>query len=107
MKRKNTTNTVKPVVTGEQVFHPSNLKDNDSKNHFLKSSIPNPTMTEQFAVPPPHIWRNIEKILDEQDQAKAANVAVGYAPAKPAKKQGLFITTFGLSVVLCLFFYFS
>lgn len=27
-------------------------------------------MTRQLTIPPPHVWDRIEKILDEQDQAR-------------------------------------
>ena len=64
-------------------------------------------MTRQLTVPPAHIWDRIEKILDEQDEAKKQTdkLLADTFTARKLRRKNLFlglITSFGLVALIML-----
>lgn len=76
--------------------HP--LKDVTSKNNFTQQR--NLPMTDKLIAPPARVWKNIEKILDEQDSKKRqAAVSFTSAESKNRKSFPIYFAAAGASVL--------
>lgn len=105
MKRKSKVSPLTPAWAGLQFA--TSVQHTESKNHFVPTTTTSP-MSEPIVAPPPHVWANIVKKLDEQDRAKAAySTQIVHLPmaGEGKKKLRRIYTILGGTLLFCCLIY--
>jgi hypothetical protein len=77
-------------------------KDVFSETNFSNHYIINPSMTEQYVVPPARVWQKIEKALDEQDRKKDNDLfsfASTQQVVRTKSRFGIYFAALGASLI--------